>query len=159
MKKSNRHAPVVFYIGLVVVFLVLLSTCFTGGMYAKYTAKDGDNNSARVAKFNVTDGFLTDIFLVEINDMHPGEVIKYTFDVQNNSEVAINFSVKHDNLTKNLPIVIEDIDMNFGVGEGGTVIFCVSWPIVTNGQTSTDSDKFTGQIDVIELLVNITQIN
>ena len=42
--------------------LTLITTCFVGGTFAKYTTTGGGNDSARVAKFGVTISASTDTF-------------------------------------------------------------------------------------------------
>ena len=50
MKKSNKSMRV----SAVLLVMVLLTSCFVGGTFAKYTTKDTGSDSARVAKWGVT---------------------------------------------------------------------------------------------------------
>ena len=86
-------------------------------------------------------------------------MIEKSFEVINDSEVAVNFTIKATNLTNNLPVVVEEIDLDIAPSTNGDVVFSISWPITTSGGVSTDSPNYAGKIDFIELHVTIAQIN
>jgi len=67
----------------VLLMLVLLSTAAVTGRFARYISSSSGSDSARVAKFNV------DYTLAPVE----GKNGEYTLRVQNNSEVAVKYSV------------------------------------------------------------------
>ena len=84
-----------FYAGLIILCCFLVSTHFTGGLYAKYSTTSYGEDSARVAKFNVTNAF---------QDSQPVDLKLNFFDIKalsqtvnivvnSDSEVAIKYDV------------------------------------------------------------------
>ena len=116
MSKSNKKTPIVFYVGIVLACLTLISVYMTSGLYARYTTRATSSDSARVAKFRVTDTLtVTDSKGDEVNSftmiedsLIPGESTTYAFEVQNDSEVAVRFSVRGEASINNLPLDIPD---------------------------------------------------
>lgn len=99
MKKFN----IPMYAACVLLCLVLISTYMTSGLYARYTAQGEMYDDARVAKFEVTEGYTK--FSEELKlDIAPGETYKAAVSVTNNSEVAINYVIDINNITGNLPL-------------------------------------------------------
>lgn len=88
-KKKTTTGPLLLRIALILLCMTLFSTSMLSGLYAKYTAKNNGEDSARVAKFNVAadwKGVTVAASSVQTN----GE---YQFTVTNNSEVAITYDL------------------------------------------------------------------
>jgi hypothetical protein len=88
-KKKTTTGPLLLRIALILLCMTLFSTSMLSGLYAKYTAKNNGEDSARVAKFNVTADW-EDVTVVASSVQTNGE---YQFTVTNNSEVAITYDL------------------------------------------------------------------
>lgn len=101
---NTKHAKVniTFCAAVVLLFLTLVTTHFTGGLYARYAASDNAQDSARVASFDVE--IAGEILSAEPKiGLVPGENDFY-FTVNNKSEVDINVVVTVQNKTDNIPL-------------------------------------------------------
>ena len=81
MKQLNQKTPWVFRLGVALLCVMLMTTHFTGNLYARYSTTATGSDSARVAKFDVT---------AEIVENDDGT---YTLSIQNNSEVTVSYVV------------------------------------------------------------------
>ncbi len=95
MEKSNRKAPIVFYIGLILLCVWLASFHLFGGLYARYSSFASGSDSARVAGFSVTAVAVNnnDEMNLDLRDATDAESESYMFSVSNNSEVKVAFTV------------------------------------------------------------------
>ncbi len=161
MSKSNKKTPIVFYVGIVLACLTLISVYMTSGLYARYTTRATSSDSARVAKFRVTDtltvtdskGYEVNSFTMFEDSLIPGESTTYTFAVQNDSEVAVRFSVRGEASINNLPLEMSPVTITLEPNESETVRFFVSWPANENDPAYGD------MIELIEIFVTAEQIN
>ena len=53
MRKQNRKTPAVFYVGVVLLCAVLITSHLTSGLYARYTTTASGGDAAVVASFEV----------------------------------------------------------------------------------------------------------
>ncbi len=109
MRKVNSKANPIFRIAAILVCLTLITTYMMSGMYARYSTSTSGSDSARVAKFSVSDMLKQGDTVedkIEIS-MLPGEEKVYTFTITNDSEVAVSYNVEVKNETGNLPLDIE----------------------------------------------------
>lgn len=161
MSKSNKKTPIVFYVGIVLACLTLISVYMTSGLYARYTTRASSADSARVAKFQVTDtltvtdskGDVVHSFTMFEDSLIPGESTTYTFAVQNDSEVAVRFSVRGEASINNLPLEMSPVTITLAPNTSGSVQFVVSWPANENDPAYGD------MIELIEIFVTAEQIN
>lgn len=87
MKKLNKRTPFMFYIGVGMLFLVMLSFNLTSGLYARYTSADTASDSARVASFVFDVNRTSAVKFIDISDITtPGDTKEYTFVVSNGTE-------------------------------------------------------------------------
>ena len=97
MKKSNRKAPLIFRVGLMLLCAMLVTTNMMGGLYARYSATATGSASARVAKFEMEVNYRSngyggsdmslnkDIYAVieEFQVLNSGEVsLKYDMEIK-----------------------------------------------------------------------------
>ena len=91
-------------VAAVVLFcLTLISIAMMSGFYAKYLTTGGNEDEARVAKFEVTSSatrFSDELYIGSL----PGDVAKREIEVENNSEVAVNYIIRIENVTDNIPL-------------------------------------------------------
>ena len=96
MKQLNMKTPLVFRLGVVLLCVMLMSTHLTGNLYARYSATATGSDSARVARFSITNTLTTPTqnTAVSLNFYDP-EKLKdtITFEVSSSSEVAVEYDV------------------------------------------------------------------
>ncbi len=161
MSKSNRNIPIVFYVGLLVVCLTFFSVHMSSGLYARYTTQASGGDSARVAKFLVTDELtvtnsngdpVESVTMVNAS-LIPGDETTYTFSVKNDSEVTVRFSVRGEQVSGDLPLDMTSPSVSIAPKTSGTVEFVVSWP-------ANKSDPAYGDmIALIEIFTTAEQVN
>lgn len=94
MEKSNKKAPIVFYIGTVLLCVWLTSVCLIGGLYAKYSTYASSSDSARVALFDIQPGGeLPKATLVMGKLDGDKRAQTYSFAIVNNSEVSVSCDI------------------------------------------------------------------
>lgn len=105
-----KHRVSKFNILMCTVAVLLCATLFSmhlvGGLYAKYTNTTSGSDSARVAKFNITQsGSLIDSTQTLDIKVTPGtSITNYTLEIKNDSEVAVAYTLTAKNVTGNLPL-------------------------------------------------------
>lgn len=96
MKQLNMKTPLVFRLGVVLLCVMLMSTHLTGNLYARYSTTATGSDSARVARFSITNTLTTPTqnTAVSLNFYDP-EKLKdtITFEVSSSSEVAVEYDV------------------------------------------------------------------
>jgi hypothetical protein len=84
----------VFYFGLALLFLFSLSSYFTGGLYARYTTSVVGEDTARVARFDVSNEISTENASINLNFYDPAKLTDTVqFRVESSSEVAVEYTV------------------------------------------------------------------
>jgi hypothetical protein len=89
--------PAVFYFGLALLFLFSLSSYFTGGLYARYTTGAVGEDSARVARFDISNTINETApynAAIDLNFYDPAKLTDTVqFLVESSSEVAVEYTV------------------------------------------------------------------
>lgn len=165
MIRSREKEKWIMYTLAILLCLVLTTFWLMCNMYAKYSAQASGSDSARVAKFNVTEaGTATKQIKA---DVYPGFSQTYNVDVTNASEVAISYSMDIQNKYENLPlefkmldnsgkeITSKSIDISATDHDTHRYQLQISWPKETN-ESATDPD-YAGKMDVIEITLNAVQ--
>ena len=152
MKKSNMKTPLVFKIGMALLFVLIFSFTMTGGLYARYSTSAYSNDSARVATFAFSDDFdSVNTEFLPITSMKPGDRETFSIEVTNTGETALRYYVKIENLTKNLPVCKDEIlyeELILPPGDQtDTLRFTVEWD---NTKTSVD---FAGKMDLLKITI------
>ena len=165
MEKVNKKTPIVFYVGIVLLGLVIISSYFTNGLYARYAVSGFSYDDARIASFNVN--IESDVYfyseLIKLGEIQPGKAIPISFTLKNNSEVAVALNITAINLTGNLPLDIplkgdENADSPIfskalNPGESAVLTFEITW----NGNNSDPSAA--GKTDILELRIAVDQVD
>ena len=156
MTQQNMKTPLVFKIGVALLFAAILSFYFMGDLYARYTIRTNGTDSGSVASFSFTDNLeaQTAQFVVSASELYPGKTVDLTTAVTNNGEVAIQYVIKIVNVTHNLPIAIEDITLDSQViapQSTDTVVISLEWPKDEN------SISYAEKSDVIRITVEVVQ--
>ncbi len=106
----RRHEKGNVLMGIVAVLLcaTLASIHLVGGLYAKYTTSASGSDSARVAKFSITQKFLNEkneeITQAIEAKVTPGTTQSVKLEIANKSEVAVEYALTVTNVTGNLPL-------------------------------------------------------
>ena len=96
----------------VLMYLVILTSSLSSGLYARYTSKGSGTDNARVARFEFVTESTSAVEVIDIGDISsPGDSVTYQFKVANNNgssvcEVAQRYtvSIKVDG---NMPLACE----------------------------------------------------
>ena len=155
MGKSNRKTPFVFYFGLVLLTLVMFSTHFMSGLYARYTTMANGGDGARVASFEVsTAGNLTQSFELEMNPQSNTQ--SRTITITNKSETAIKYTVKVES-TGNLPLEFSWTNQSGTITAGDTTPCTLNLNI--SWETGKNSYLYSSEIDCITVTVVCEQVD
>ena len=174
MKQLNKKAPAIFYVGVVLLCMVLVSTHFTSGLYARYTATSSVSDRAVVARFDINDNFTSSAALIDVAassaTIDGGAQQVQTVQITNTTQTNVTYTVKAQNLTGNLPIEVffgspmqptatltgtlapnETIDQNIQI----------QWTDVDDFSWTDDQKdpRFAGRVDLIRLTVSLEQTN
>lgn len=100
-KERNVKVNIFMCIAAVLLFATLFSMHLVSDLYAKYTERVTGSDSARVAAFSITqEGTLLETIQAEVA---PGETKGAELTITNDSEVAMEYTLKVTNVTGNLP--------------------------------------------------------
>ena len=158
MNENRKPHAIVLRAAAVLLILVLFTTSIVSGRYARYTSSATGHDSARVAKFRVTEEGI-DGQMIKVS-IAPGQTVKHEIIVHNDSEVAIAYSVIADNKHQNLPLTISVSDgkttgssVTLDPGVTKTVNLQIYWDETKN------EDKYIGMVDTIHLVLTAAQID
>lgn len=116
MKKQNIKTPIVFHIGVALLFALVISCCMMGGISARYFTKVTGSATSKVASFNV---ICTSVDAGSSKTLEIGseETVTYTFTVENVSDVAINYTIEVANLPAGVTVTGNSSTFTLGIGE------------------------------------------
>ena len=120
-KKQKINIPMCA--ALVLLLVTLLSARLTGGLYARYTSTGYASDSARVARFEVTN--TVEPVMDEENNIQPGQ---YTVTVGNASEVAVEYSIQVE-LDSHLSVTLNGETKRPAAGESSVTFTNESWKL------------------------------
>lgn len=161
MKKNNRHSNWILRLAGILFCLTLFSVHLTSGLYARYTTSASGSDSARVARFDIKQtGELMQ--LIEL-DVWPGFTSEdYTIVLENNSEVAVAYTVSVERLTENLPLTLT-IDGESGLAASGTMqanaVDSVNYRLQIAWGSGGNDERLSYEIDAIRVTVRVEQID
>lgn len=158
--KAKRNP--ILILSLILLCLTLISTHMTAGLYARYTSTGSGEDSARVAKFDVTEsGTLTETMVLSVipgEKYHVGEVV-----VANNSEVAVAYTITVKKATDNLPIKLFFEEGNKGEKITHTGTITPGNPGTTftlfSDWTENKGTEYMGRVDKLEITLKAEQID
>lgn len=133
MQSNNRRPSgnIMMRLAAVLFCLVMFSTYLMGGLFARYTAKAGGNDNARVAKFDVKTSGPKGVEVL----YSQGDSGEYLLEVQNGSEVAISYTVTVvvDKIDFGIIVTLEDQVLNTN---NATTVIVTPAPLAP-GKTAT----------------------
>ena len=105
MRQSNIKTPLVFRVGIVLMYAMMLSCYLMSGLYARYTTTVTGSASARVAKisYKLTTPSSKSTHQLDMNVLPDNcniVAVDETFTLENDGEVAYNYTI---NLTLTYP--------------------------------------------------------
>lgn len=109
MQRYRKREKFILSTAALLLCLVLISFGMLGGLRAKYKTQASGSDSARVAKFTITEnaGDLQRSLNISLT---PGGSEIYPVTVTSNSEVAVEYSIKVECKYKNLPLKFQMTD-------------------------------------------------
>ena len=157
MKKSNTPTPIFLYVALGLLCLLSITLYLTAGIYARYiSGSPAGGENARVAKFSIDsslDGFSYNAGVT----VRPGQPHIIEIEIQNNSEVSLEYFWSFTNQSNNLPLTFSvssaDGDTSIGVGQTETVFITVGWQ---EGDAFLSPD-YAGKTDLIRFDFTVAQ--
>ena len=160
MQQQNKKTPLVFRVGVILLFVMLFSVHLMSGLYARYATTVEGSDEAKVARFSVTptlqvtkaDGTVINSFVVG-DSMSPGEKTRYVYTVTNNSEVVVRFTVSGSKLMGDLPLVMDTKSITLQPNTSAPITFDVVWPEAQN------EISLGGMISMIEISVSAEQVD
>ena len=154
--KLELHT-IVLRLAAVLLSLVLITTGMVSGRYARYVTSASGSDSARVAKFTVTQSILqgeTDLAqTIPMPEIKPGDTVVINIVLEYDTEVAVRSTVDVQSLYSNLPLTIS-------VQEKGTLSSHTKEyeAAITWVQGSNDVD-YIGMVDLITITVTSEQVD
>lgn len=119
MRQSNRKAPLIFRVGLMLLCAMLVTTNMMGGLYARYSTTATGSASARVAKIDCAVNYDFSGYgdLGEIDGDVNGTVlvVMEEFSVENTGEVSYTYSLNLK-LSKDIASATYDNPANLPTG-------------------------------------------
>ncbi|MBQ7407945.1 MAG: hypothetical protein IJW13_01545 [Clostridia bacterium] len=174
MAKLNKtKRPIFLYVSLVLFILLLISMQFSSDLYGRYFSTANNADGARVASFEVGDGFKQSYSEQIFVTVQPKQQIRLEFTVQNKSEVAVNYSISAINTTNNLPIKftvfkvntstneLEEFNGQLSPAQTHLLALVVDWSVAP-GDPNYDyltSPEHANKIDLVNLTVTVEQID
>ena len=168
--KLELHT-IVLRLAAVLLSLVLITTSMVSGRYARYVTSATGSDSARVAKFMVTQQSIT---RGETEDLTktipmplilPGESHTVNIAIAHDAEVAVNNIIEVSS-TNNLPLQfsVSDRSSQQVLGNPASEYFApgkhtkeytvtISWPDTTNAQA------YIGMVDLLTIKVTTQQVD
>lgn len=102
LRKKKRKVNIPIRAAAVLLCLTLFSTYLVSGLFARYTASAEGSDGARVAKFSIQgNDTLTQPIAVSLA---PGDTKEVSLLIENESEVAVEYTIDVTKGTNNLPL-------------------------------------------------------
>lgn len=156
-KGTAKRPPLFVYLGYILVASVLA----TGVTLSGYVSSTMGNDQARVAKFEIVEPGYQEVLVTA--DLVPGEQKSQVLEVQNKSEVAVEYTIAVKNTTNNLPLTFT-VD---GVGEtGGEFSYTAvlqpndsmrSYTLQVIWPKEMSSPQYSGMVDLLKVTVSAVQ--
>ena len=144
MIRSGKKERWIIYTLAMLLCMVLASFWLLCNIYARYSTTASGSDSARVAKFSVTDK-MTDPDSnsgQEVQEIkiaaYPGFTKTYQVSVTNNSEVAIEYVMNVKNKYKNLPLQFQMLDSNKKVISSGSTETSMDYDLSESAEISAE---------------------
>ena len=152
---------IIRFIMLSLLIMVVLSFSLVGNLLAKYSTGAGNSETARVAKFKITESGISTVS-ISSEKFRPGFTFEQPVEITNESEVAVNY-VLSKTTTGNLPLRFELNSEDFTSStysdtiepnsEKRAYVMKVIWP------ESENDLKYAGMVDSIKLMLTVNQVD
>lgn len=159
MQKKIKLYNVLFMLSIIMFGLIVITTYFTSGIYARYTQKDFGGDDARVASVDVNiiidEEASSAVLPIKLA---PGESVTITAVITSLSEVTVEcrpvISVYDDGFTSGseyLIVTANDDSFILEYNESKTVTYTVKWD-----ETKTEYLDYSYSYDVNAIMVSVT---
>ena len=173
LRKSKTKKNIPMRVAAVLLCLTLFSTYFVSGLFARYSTSVQSGGHARVAKFSIQGGgaFTQSIETV----LSPGEEKGVSLIIENNSEVAVEYTITAANVTNNLPLRFflqkdgaSEVDINNGTvftdqqipgSHTDKYTLFIQWPAPADEAAMTRALEQMGMVDYITVTVTAAQMD
>jgi len=176
---AKKHRNIPLRLAMVLLCLILASSCYYAGVLARYTTAVTSSDTARVAKFLITEEIDGETFQFGVDSVSiaPGEEEQKAalLGITNSSEVAVKYTITVKNETENLPVDISINDLNTSTGKkkigSNTVTFetelspgdgnqtyqlNLKWQA---GKSGTEALAYMGMVDYFSITAEAVQID
>ena len=161
-KKQNVNIPI--RVAAVLLCLTLFSTYLVSGLFARYTASAEGSDGARVARFSIQgSGALTQPIAVSLA---PGDTKEVSLLIENESEVAVEYTIDVTKGTNNLPLSFRMASEEGAPADAGT--FTVQklpgshtdrYTLYIDWKAEDNNPAVMGMVDYIAVTVTAAQID
>ena len=124
MRKTNIKTPLVFQVGIGLLFAMLLSCYMMGGLYARFFTMVTEGGSAKIARFDVVCSS-PDANSSKTLEIGSEETVSYSFTVTNTSDVSIQYTIEIENLPQGVTVSGNSgtFTLEFGASRDHTLTF------------------------------------
>lgn len=163
--KGSGKKNIPLRIAAVLYCLTVISAYFATGLLARYSTSNQSGGYARAAKFSIVGN--GEFYQTVQADVAPGDEKTVLLSVENNSEVAVEYTVEAANNTKNLPLIIrlKKADST-ELTEGDTFTeqklpehHTDKYTLYITWETGKTDPKVMGMVDYITVTVTASQID
>ncbi len=167
LRKHKTKVNIPIRVAAVLLCLTLFSTYLVTGLLARYATSAQSSDHARVAKFSIQgSGKLTESIEASIV---PGIPIDVALIIENNSEVAVEYTVTVTNETNNLPLRfrMEKAGTSPTVNSSGSTFTSQQLPgshtdqytLFIDWEAADNDPALMGMVDYITVTVTAAQID
>ncbi len=158
--KGKPHFSVwIMRIAAVLGCLTIVSAYMLSGMYARYSTSASGSDSARVARFSISEN-LTEQSQTIVISMAPGDAsVNYPITVTSNSEVTVKYTLELIRETNNLPLSIAITEATGTIAAGDTAPRTVNAAISWAAGDEAKNYRYSQEIDLITVRLTVEQVN
>lgn len=152
---------IIKFIMLFLLIMVVLSFSLVGNLLAKYSTGAENSETARVAKFKITESGISTVS-ISSEKFRPGFTFEQPVEITNESEVAVNY-ILAKTTTGNLPLQFELNGKDFSNStysetiepnsKKKSYVMKVIWP------ESENNPEYAGMVDSIKLMLTVNQVD
>lgn len=171
-KKTFDFHIFVMRLAAVLLSLVMLTSGMVSGRYARYVTSATGSDSARVAKFSVTQQSIqhrgqekTRSASIPMPEILPGESEIVDILVEYDTEVSIRNIISVTNKYENLPLTI-NVGEKGGTASGSTFEgvypsghYTKEYEVTITWPKDSNSQNYIGMVDLIEIAVTTEQVD
>ena len=147
MKQSNIKTPIVFRLGIALLWVMLITLHMMGGTYAKYQSGATGKVTAGIARFGVSYSSPDDN-TTKTMEIGSEETVTYSFTVTNTSDVTIQYTILIENLPQGVNVSGNSgtFTLTRGASQSHTLTFQA-----TDSASEVTEQKVSVKIDAVQV--------